>query len=55
MALYEYECDKCGERFTVQQTFDEHTQHPKPKCPKCQSRKVSHLMDSVHVKTSHKS
>ena len=55
MAYYEYECAKCGNRFTVNQTFDEHDRHAKPKCPKCHSVKVGQLIGSIHVKTSKKS
>lgn len=55
MAYYDYECEKCGNRFTVKQTFDQHDQQPKPKCPECRSRKVRHLITALHVKTSKKS
>ncbi len=55
MAYYEYECEKCGHIFTVKQSFEEHDQQPKPKCPQCQSRKVAQLIGSVHLKTGKKS
>jgi putative FmdB family regulatory protein len=55
MPYYEYKCGKCGNRFTVKETFEQHDRHAKPKCPKCQSRKVGQLIASVHVKTSKKS
>jgi putative FmdB family regulatory protein len=55
MAYYEYECMNCHQQFSVKQTFAEHDREPKPKCPKCASRKVGQLIGSVHVKTSKKS
>ena len=55
MAYYEYECAKCGNRFTVKQTFKQHDRHADPKCPKCQSRENAQLIGSVHVQTSNKS
>ena len=55
MAYYEYECAKCGHRFTMKQTFEEYDQRPAPKCPKCGAGKVQQLFGAVHVKTSKKS
>ena len=55
MAMYEFECTKCGEEFTVKQTFAEHDQNKKPKCPQCGSVKVQQLIASVHVQTGKKS
>ena len=55
MASYEYECEECGKRFTEIQSFEQHDREPKPKCPKCQSRKVHQLITAVHVKTGKKS
>ena len=55
MAYYEFECEKCRERFTVEQSFTEHDHAPKPKCPKCGSRKVGRLISEIHVKTTKKS
>jgi putative FmdB family regulatory protein len=55
MAQYEYECRDCRKNFTVQQTFVEHDRQPKPKCPKCGSRKVEQMVTAAHVQTSKKS
>lgn len=55
MAYYDFECMKCRKHFTVKQTFAEHDREPKPKCPKCRSRRVGQLIGSVHLKTSKKS
>ena len=55
MAYYEFQCTNCRKHFTVKQTFAEHDRDPKPKCPKCGSRKVGQLIAAVHVKTSKKS
>jgi len=55
MAYYEFECQECQQRFTVQQTFAEHDRQPRPKCPQCGSKEVEQLLDTVHVKTAKKS
>ena len=55
MPTYEYECEKCRHRFVKAQTFAEHDQHRKIKCPKCGSQIVQQLIASVHVKTAKKS
>ena len=55
MPSYDFECGKCGEQFTAQQTFRQHDQHRKPKCPKCGSKTAQQLIAASHVKTSKKS
>lgn len=55
MPAYEFECAKCHQHFTVQQSLKQHDEHKKPKCPKCSSRSVQQLITSIHVKTSKKS
>jgi len=55
MADYDYECKECNEKFVVHQTFAEHDREPKPKCPKCGSQDVEHLLEPAHVQTSKKS
>ena len=54
MPYYEFECKRCGRRFTVEESFAEHNRH-KEKCPKCGSKRVEQLISSVHAKTSKKS
>ena len=55
MPAYEYQCGKCDEVFVDIQTFAEHDEHRKVKCPKCGSTKVHQLISSVNVQTSKKS
>ena len=55
MPQYEFECHACGEVFTVQQTFDEHSRHEAPTCPHCGSHDVEQLLGRVNVITSRKS
>ena len=55
MAQYEFKCEECRKRFAIKQSFTEHDREPRPKCPKCGSRKVEQLIHAVHVKTSKKS
>jgi putative FmdB family regulatory protein len=54
MPVYEYECKKCGREFSVVMTLEEHGKR-KVKCPKCESKDVRHLIESVFVTTSRKS
>ena len=55
MADYEYECNGCGEKFEVHQTFAEHDREQNQNCPKCGSQDVDHRIEAVHVQTSKKS
>ena len=55
MAYYEFECQECQKKFTLKQTFAEHDRERTPKCPKCGSAKVEHLVVAVHVQTGKKS
>lgn len=55
MAQYEFECENCSKRFTVEQSFTEHDRKQPPKCIHCGSRKVRQLISEVHVKTDKKS
>lgn len=55
MPTYQYECDDCGEQFTVDESMKDHVEQEKPKCPKCNKAKsVRQIVSSVHVKTSRK-
>jgi putative FmdB family regulatory protein len=56
MPVYEYECKKCGHQFSVVLSMEAH-EHDKDKvrCPKCNSKEVKHLVESVFVTTSRKS
>ena len=55
MPTYELKCEKCKKTFTEKQTFDEHDQHTKVKCPKCGSTSVRHVISSTFAKTPKKS
>jgi len=56
MAQYEFECEKCSHRYTVEESFGEHERRrSQPKCRKCGSQKVRRLLGSVHVQTARKS
>jgi putative FmdB family regulatory protein len=55
MPYYEFECTQCGKKFTARETFKEHDEHRKEKCPKCGSKNVEQLIAAVGVKTSKKS
>jgi putative FmdB family regulatory protein len=55
MPYYEFECTQCGKKFTEKETFKEHDEHRKEKCPKCGSKKVEQLITPVMAKTAKKS
>lgn len=55
MAYYEYECGKCGHRFTLKESYAEHDRHKQVECPQCKCKDVRQHMESVHVKTARKS
>jgi len=54
MPIYEFECKKCHNVFTLIESFSEYDRHAE-KCPKCQSKEVSQLISSATVRTSKKS
>ncbi len=54
MFTYEYECQKCGHAFSLAMSLGEY-QKKKIHCPKCDSDKVKHVIQSVFVSTSRKS
>jgi putative FmdB family regulatory protein len=55
MPTYELQCEKCKKTFSEKQTFEEHDQHAKIKCPKCGSTSVRHVLSSTFAKTTKKS
>lgn len=55
MPNYEFECEKCKATFTEKQTFAEHDEHKKVKCPKCGSTRVHQLISAAFAQTSKKS
>ena len=54
MPYYDYKCSKCGRKFNVKETFEEHGRK-RVKCPKCASQKVERVFGAVMAKTSKKS
>jgi putative FmdB family regulatory protein len=53
MPTYEYKCRGCGHTFEQKLTVSEHDQL-RPKCPKCQSKKVEHAFNAFFAKTDSK-
>lgn len=54
MPVYDFECQKCGKKFTVEENLEQHAQH-REKCPHCGSRRVEQLISPIYPKTSKKS
>ena len=54
MPVYEYECQKCGKRFTLALSLAAHGRQ-KASCPKCKSAKVTQLFSGFFAQTSRKS
>lgn len=54
MPLYEYQCRECGHVFSLRLSIEEH-EKKRPKCPKCDSRKLEHRYGSFFAKTAKKS
>jgi putative FmdB family regulatory protein len=45
MPIYEYECLKCGERFSMRRGFDEKDEDVK--CPKCDTKKPRRTISNI--------
>ena len=56
MAVYEFECQSCGERFEVRMGISEHdrTKDQPPACPKCGKRETRQLVSSFNCKAPSK-
>jgi putative FmdB family regulatory protein len=53
VAVYEFECRSCGDRFEVNVPITEHDQlksHP-PACPKCGKKRTQQLASMFSCKT----
>jgi putative FmdB family regulatory protein len=51
MAMYEYECDSCGERFEIRASMSEHdTWEKPPACPRCGKNKTSQLVSNFNCR-----
>ena|ERR1700736_4133716 len=56
MAVYEFECQACGERFEVTMGISEHDRikDQPPACPKCGKREARQLVSSFNCKAPSK-
>jgi len=54
MPVYEYRCEKCGEKFQRVEHVAEHEAH-QVRCPKCGSEQVNNVVSAFYAKTSKKS
>ena len=54
MPSYEFQCQKCGKKFSLMLTVKER-EEGKYKCPKCKSRKNKPVFGNFYPKTSKKS
>ncbi len=54
MPTYEYRCEKCGKKFSRVEPISQHG-GKRPKCPKCNSVKVTQIFSSFFAKTGKKS
>jgi len=54
MPVYEYECTKCGKKFSQTERMSEHGKK-KCRCPKCNSTKVVQRISTFFAITSKKS
>ena len=56
MPTYEFDCEKCGNKFTLILTMPEYEkERQRFRCPKCKSKKVKQIFSPFVAKTSHKS
>ncbi|MFI5183560.1 MAG: FmdB family zinc ribbon protein [Vicinamibacteria bacterium] len=54
MPLYRFCCSKCGQEFTLALSLKDHDKKKAP-CPRCGSRTLEQIYESVGVITSKKS
>jgi putative FmdB family regulatory protein len=54
MPTYEFRCSQCGEEFERVMSVAER-EKAKPKCPKCDAKKVEPVLSGFFAKTSRKS
>jgi putative FmdB family regulatory protein len=55
MPYYDFECAKCGKKFTEKETFAEYDRGKRIKCPKCGSTRTRRMIGAVYAQTSKKS
>ncbi|NRB38757.1 MAG: zinc ribbon domain-containing protein [Pseudomonadales bacterium] len=54
MPSYQFQCEKCGNRFSIVESMSQHEKHQE-KCPQCSSAELKTRLSAVYVKTSKKS
>jgi len=54
MPTYEYQCEKCGRKFSIIQRISAQGRK-RPSCPKCKSAKVNQVFSPFYAKTVKKS
>ncbi|MFC1452923.1 FmdB family zinc ribbon protein [Verrucomicrobiota bacterium] len=54
MAVYDYQCGKCGKKFSVNMSMSEHDTK-RTRCPKCKSLRVVQHVSAFFAQTSKKS
>jgi putative FmdB family regulatory protein len=56
MPTYDFDCEKCGNKFTLILTLGEYEkERDRFRCPKCKSKRVKQVFTPFVAKTSHKS
>ena len=58
MPEYDYKCESCKSKFTVQLSMSEHEKKARKhriRCPKCESTDVRHSIEPFSVMTAKKS
>jgi putative FmdB family regulatory protein len=54
MAIYEFRCSRCRQRFSQSMPISQHGRR-RPACPKCHSREVEPVLSAFFAKTVRKS
>jgi putative FmdB family regulatory protein len=56
MPTYEFDCEKCANRFTLILTMREYEKERQGlRCPKCKSKRITQALSLFAAKTTHKS
>ena len=56
MPTYEFDCEKCGNKYTLILTLAEYEKDKdRFRCPKCKSKRVRQVFSPFTAKTTHKS
>jgi putative FmdB family regulatory protein len=55
MPTYEFDCEKCGNKFSLILTMREYEKEKERfRCPKCKSKRVKQVFSPFVAKTTHK-